>query len=71
MADHSAAKRVAHYLSVASQMRARAEAAFDPQIAASYLELAAKWLRLAEQAQRGIPVIDRRLGPRKPNDGVN
>jgi hypothetical protein len=39
-------------------MQEAADKAFDPEIAASYLQLAAKWLRLAEQAERGA-VIDR------------
>jgi hypothetical protein len=43
-------------------MRSAAEQAFDPQIEAEYLALAAKWLRLAEQAQHGITYVDQ-LGP--------
>jgi len=41
----------------AEEMRAAAEQAFDPAIAAQYLALAAEWLRLAERGagRRGSP----------------
>jgi hypothetical protein len=59
MPDDSTQKRAAGYRRLAAQMFARAEGAFDPEIVSSYLELAGKWLRLAEEAQRGVAVIDR------------
>jgi hypothetical protein len=59
MSDVPVAARVAEYLGLAERMRTAAERAFDPEIAAAYLALSAKWLRLAEQAQQGVRVIDR------------
>jgi hypothetical protein len=52
--------RIAEYLRLSAEMRSAADRAFDPQIAAEYLALAAKWLRLAEEAERNIDVIDRK-----------
>jgi hypothetical protein len=52
-------------------MLARAEKAFDPQIASSYLELSAQWLRLAEQAQSAAEVIDRSNSSDTPDDRLN
>jgi hypothetical protein len=51
--------RVAEYLRLANEMRASADRVFDPKIATEYLALAAKWLRLAEETERGLEVIDR------------
>jgi len=59
MSDEPAAARVADYLKLAERMRTAAERAFDPEIAAAYLALSAKWVRLAEQAQQGVTLIDR------------
>jgi hypothetical protein len=50
--------RIAEYLRLAGDMRAAADRVFDPRIAAEYLALAAKWLRLAEQTERGLDVVD-------------
>jgi hypothetical protein len=55
----NAAARVAEYLRLSEQMRVAADRAFDPLIVSAYLALSAKWVRLAEQAQRDIPYIDR------------
>lgn len=41
--------RVEQYRRAAEQMRAAADRAFDPRIAAEYRALEAKWRRLAEQ----------------------
>ena len=41
------------YLEQAEAMRLASEKVFDPLIAAQYVALAARWLKLAEQAQRG------------------
>jgi hypothetical protein len=66
MSDEPAAARVADYLKLAERMRTAAERAFDPEIAAAYLALSAKWVRLAEQAQQGVTLIDRsKLTPPK------
>ncbi|MGH6958470.1 MAG: hypothetical protein ACREEW_17530 [Caulobacteraceae bacterium] len=54
--------RAAQYLKLSEEMREAADRAFDPLIAAGYLSLAAKWLRLAEAAQKDIRYIDR-TGP--------
>ena len=51
MAEDSEEPRAARYLKMAAQMREAAERAFTPSIAADYLELAAKWERLATLAQ--------------------
>jgi hypothetical protein len=59
MSDETAATRVAEYLKLSEQMRTAADRAFDPQIAAAYLALASKWVRLAEQTQRSVRYIDR------------
>jgi hypothetical protein len=59
MSDPSAAARAAQYLRAAAAMQVAADRAFDPEIVAGYLQLTAKWLRLAEEAQRGVDVIDR------------
>ncbi len=59
MSDESVAGRVAEYLRLAERMRAAADRAFDPEIASAYLALSAKWVRLAEQAQQGLAIIDR------------
>ncbi len=59
MSDDQASARVAEYLKLAEQMRIAADRAFDPTIAAAYLALASKWVRLAEQTQRAIGYIDR------------
>jgi hypothetical protein len=71
MSEAPSAARVAEYLRLAEQMRAAADRAFDPAIAAAYLALSAKWVRLAEQAQRGVPVIDRTQPDPKPRDNHN
>lgn len=66
----SESERGADYLQLATQMRMSADRAFDPQVAAEYLALAVKYLRLAEEAQRHRGVIDRSEGdgddPRTP-----
>jgi hypothetical protein len=59
MSDEPEATRVADYLKLAEQMRTAADRAFDPTIAAAYLALGSKWVRLAEQVQRGVRYIDR------------
>jgi hypothetical protein len=59
MSDEPASARVAEYLTLAEQMRLAADRAFDPTIAAAYLALASKWVRLAEQTQRSVRYIDR------------
>ena len=59
MTDEPASARVAEYLKLAEQMRLAADRAFDPTIAAAYLALASKWVRLAEQTQRAVRYIDR------------
>jgi len=59
MSDEPTAARVAEYLKLAEQMRHAADRAFDPTIAAAYLALASKWVRLAEQTQRSVRYIDR------------
>ena len=59
MSDEPASARVAEYLKLADQMRASADRAFDPTIAAAYLALASKWVRLAEQTQRSLSYTDR------------
>jgi hypothetical protein len=70
MSDEPAAARVAEYLRLAERMRTAAERAFDPEIAAGYLALSAKWMRLAEQAQQGVTLIDRsRPASAKREDG--
>jgi hypothetical protein len=62
MRDEQACARVAEYLKLAEQMRAAADRAFDPTIAAAYLALASKWVRLAEQTRRAIGYIDPHAG---------
>jgi len=52
-------ERAAEYLRQADRMRLASERAFDPQISAQYLALSAAWLRLAEEAQKGVRYIDR------------
>ena len=59
MGDGQSAARAAEYLKLAEQMRIAADRAFDPTIAAAYLALASKWVRLAEQTQHAIRYIDR------------
>jgi hypothetical protein len=51
--DADPAARAATYLEQAEAMRLASERVFDPFISAQYLALAARWLKLAEQAQRG------------------
>ncbi|HEY1425725.1 MAG TPA: hypothetical protein VGF50_03555 [Caulobacteraceae bacterium] len=69
MSDDQAATRVAEYLKLAEQMRTAADRAFDPAIAAAYLALASKWVRLAEQTQRSLRYIDRTAAdPDKPGN---
>jgi hypothetical protein len=51
--DADPAARAATYLEQAEAMRLASEKVFDPFIAAQYVALAARWLKLAEQAQRG------------------
>lgn len=70
MSDEPTAARVAEYLKLAEQMRIAADRAFDPAIAAAYLSLASKWVRLAEQNQRSVRYIDRTTGDqeKKPDD---
>jgi hypothetical protein len=46
--DSTNESRAALYLQMARKMGDAAERAADPQVAATYLELAAKWMRLAE-----------------------
>jgi hypothetical protein len=70
MSDDAAA-RVAEYFKLAEQMRAAADRAFDPAIAAAYLALASKWVRLAEQAQRGVRYIDRTQDDPNKRDNRN
>jgi hypothetical protein len=69
MSEAPSAARVAEYLRLAEQMRLAADRAFDPAIAHAYLALSAKWVRLAEQAQRSITVIDRTKPQPKPREG--
>jgi len=72
MSEAPSAARVGEYLRLAEQMRVAADRAFDPAIAAAYLSLSAKWVRLAEQAQRSLTIIDRtKPEPPKPRDGRN
>ena len=70
MSDEPAA-RVAEYLKLAEQMRLAADRAFDPTIAAAYLALASKWVRLAEQTQRAVRYIDRTRAEADPKDERN
>jgi hypothetical protein len=44
--------RAAHYREMAQETRALAWKCDDPLIKAAYLDLAAKWVRLAEAAER-------------------
>jgi hypothetical protein len=44
-------RRAASYVRQAAMARAEGEKATDPAIAAEYLTLAARWLRLAEEAR--------------------
>jgi hypothetical protein len=53
------ASRVAEYLALSEKMRVAADRAFDPLIVSAYLALSAKWVRLAEQAQRDAFRTDR------------
>ena len=55
MTDESAAARAAQYLQTADEMQAAAHNAVEPEIVASHLQLAALWLRLAEQVSRSGP----------------
>ena len=71
MTDDQAAARVAEYLQLAEQMRIAADRAFDPAIAAAYLALSSKWVRLAEQTQRSVRYIDRTRPDRERRDKGN
>jgi hypothetical protein len=46
-------ERAERYMALAARMEASAEHASHPAICEAYLELAGKWLRLAEQAAKG------------------
>jgi hypothetical protein len=48
MPDSRTADRAEHYRLMARAARAQAEAAKDPEIRGGYLELAERWVRLAE-----------------------
>jgi hypothetical protein len=58
MSDQVAAHLVARYFQAASAMRKKAQRAWDPKIAATYEELAAEWLWLAEIVLNDFEVID-------------
>ena len=68
MNDPDAKARVIEYRRQADLMRTAAEGAFDPEITAQYLALAAKWLKLAEQAGRGTYIDRTQLAPPRPKD---
>ena len=71
MSDEPVSARVAEYLKLAEQMRISADRAFDPTIAAAYLALASKWVRLAEQTQRSLRYIDRTQAEADPKNKGN
>lgn len=52
MIDSTNESRAALYLEMAKKMGEAAERAADTQVAATYLELAGKWIRLAEATRR-------------------
>lgn len=49
----SQAERIARYLNMARDLRVLAAQCGHPDTASAYLELAAMWVRLAEEAQVG------------------
>ena len=71
MSDEPVSARVAEYLKLAEQMRISADRAFDPTIAAAYLALASKWVRLAEQTQRSLRYIDHTQAEADPKNKGN
>ena len=52
VAEGTGIERAERYMALAARMEGAAEHASHPSIAAAYLELAGKWLRLAEQAAK-------------------
>lgn len=52
MFDTTQKSRATLYLDMAKKMGEAAELASDPECAATYLELAGKWIRLAEATSR-------------------
>jgi len=58
MNDETPTARAERCLEMARQLKAQAERAGDPDVAAGYLELAAIWLQLAEDARSHTPAND-------------
>ena len=58
MTDETPTARRDRCLETARQLKAQAERAGDPELAAGYLELAAIWLQLAEDAVSHAPAND-------------
>lgn len=58
MTDETPAVRADRCLDMARQLKTQAERAGDPDVAAGYLELAAIWLQLAEDARSHAPAND-------------
>lgn len=58
MSDESSSARAERCLSMAAQLRAQAQRSTDQDVAAGYLELAAIWLQLAEDARSHSPAND-------------
>lgn len=54
--------QASHYLELAQKLTAAADRASDPEIVAGYLELAGKWIRLAEAAGAGADDLPARDG---------
>jgi hypothetical protein len=54
LASESEAPRAELYLQRAAETRLLAQRSDDPAISAAYLELAAAWIRLAEEAKPSV-----------------
>lgn len=71
MTDESPTARAERCLAMAAQLRAQAQRSGDPDVAAGYLELAAIWLQLAEDARTHAPANDFRDAPTGRGDRHN
>jgi len=58
MTDETPAARAERCLAMAAQLRAQAQRSSDPDVTGGYLELAAIWLQLAEDARSHSPAND-------------
>lgn len=58
MTDETPTARAERCLAMAAQLRTQAQRCGDPDVAAGYLELAAIWLQLAEDARTPAPAND-------------